>query len=96
MGRQARILVQPARPMMEVSATVYVPATAKARQITLEWNGVRVAEQAVAGEGLLTLTAPARSVGTEAGVVTVSCDATFTAPGDTRELGVVLVGAGLR
>jgi 4-amino-4-deoxy-L-arabinose transferase-like glycosyltransferase len=96
MGRQARILVQPARPMMEVSATVYVPATAKARQITLEWNGVRVAEQAVAGEGLLTLTAPARSVGTEAGVVTVSCDATFMAPGDARELGVVLVGAGLR
>jgi len=29
-------------------------------------------------------------------VLTIECDATFVAPGDTRELGVVLVEAGLR
>jgi hypothetical protein len=96
MGKQARLIVQPKAEVNEVSATVYVPGMAKARRVWLEWNGVRVAELPFAKDGLYTVSAKGVKTGMEQGVLTVECDATFVAAGDTRELGVVLVEAGLR
>lgn len=96
MGKQARLILQPKSAVNEVSATVYVPGLAKARKVWLEWNGVRVAELAFAKDGLYTVSAKGVRTGLEQGVLTVECDATFVAAGDTRELGVVLIEAGLR
>jgi len=96
MGKQARLILQPRSEVNEVSATVYVPGVAKARKVWLEWNGVRVAELSFAKDGLYTVSAKGVKTGIDQGVLTVECDATFVAAGDTRELGVVLVEAGLR
>lgn len=96
MGQQARLMVQPRAESGKASATVYVPAAAKARRIWIEWNGVKVAERSIEREGLYTVVAEGINTGWEAGVLTVACDATFVAPGDTRELGVVLIEAGLK
>lgn len=96
MGKQARLLVQPKADVNEVSATVYVPAVAKARKVWLEWNGKRVAELAFTKDGLYTVSAKGVQTGTESGVLTIECDTSFVAAGDTRELGVVLVEAGLK
>jgi len=96
MGRQARLILQPKQDVNEVSATVYVPAMAKARKVWVEWNGVRVAELSISKDGLYTVSAKGVKTGSEQGVLTVECDAVFAVPGDSRELGVVLIEAGLR
>jgi hypothetical protein len=57
---------------------------------------VRVAELAIAKDGLYTVSAKGVKTGVEQGVLTVECDAVFAVPGDSRELGVVLIEAGLR
>lgn len=96
MGRQTRLLLQPKAGEGTASATVYVPGVARARRIWLEWNGVKVAEKTIEKEGLYTVSASGVKTGLEPGVLTVACDNTFVAPGDTRELGVVLIEAGLK
>jgi len=96
MSRQARLILQPKQEVHEISATVYVPAMAKARKVWVEWNGVRVAELTIAKDGLYTVSAKGVKTGVEQGVLTVECDAVFAVPGDSRELGVVLIEAGLR
>lgn len=96
MGKQARLILQPKAPVNEVSATVYVPPMAKAKKIWVEWNGARVAVLDVPKDGLYTVSAKGVNTGMEQGVLTVECDVTFSAAGDTRELGVVLIEAGLK
>jgi len=96
MARQARLILQPQAPVNEVSATVYVPATAKARRVWIEWNGVKVADLSFGKDGLYTVSAKGVKTGPGQGVLTIECDAVFVSPGDTRELGVVLIEAGLR
>lgn len=96
MGKQARLILRPVKETNDATATVYVPPVAKARLLWLEWNGKRVGELALTKDGIYTITAKAIRTGLEQGVLTIECDATFSTSGDTRELGVVLVEAGLK
>ena len=95
-GKQARLILQPAKATNDISVTIYIPDAAKARKIRLEWNGALVAEKLYDKPGLYTLTASGIETGTSHGILTIECDATFQAPGDTRELGLILQEAGLR
>ncbi|WP_035957845.1 glycosyltransferase family 39 protein [Bryobacter aggregatus] len=95
-GQQARLILQPQKATNDLSATVYIPDIAKARKIRLEWNGKLAVEQVFDQPGLYTVTAKDLATGIADGILTIECDAVFQAPGDTRELGVILQEAGLR
>lgn len=96
MGKQARLILQSAKDTSDASATVYVPPVAKARMLWLDWNGKRVAELPLTKDGIYTISGKGIKTGMGQGVLTIECDATFSTAGDTRELGVVLVEAGLK
>ena len=84
------ILKRPAVPR-KLRAEFYLPPNAKARQVTLLLDGREVASHTYAGPGAYTLTATEPLQGT---TVEIRVDRTFTAPGDQRALGMVLIGVG--
>jgi hypothetical protein len=84
------VLKSPAVPR-KVSAEFYIPPNAKARQVTLLLDGREVASHTYAGPGAYTLTSAEPLHGS---TVEIRVDRTFTAPGDRRALGMVLIGVG--
>lgn len=96
MGREAKFLVKPARAVMDVAAVVYIADVAPAREVELEVNGKVVAKQRFEKPGLYTVEARGVEVGLGDALISVRCDKTFQAPGDTRDLGMILREAGLR
>ncbi len=95
-AKQARLILQPLKDSNEVSATVFIPDSAKARTVRLDWNGVVVVAKTFDKPGLYIVSAPGVKTGMAQGILTIECDATFQVAGDTRELGVILQEAGLR
>ena len=85
------VLKSPAVPR-KLRAEFYLPPNAKARQITLLLDGRAVASHTYQGPGAYTLTSAEPLQGT---TVEIRVDRTFTAPGDRRALGMVLIGVGL-
>ena len=84
------ILKRPAVPR-KLRAEFYLPPNAKARQVTLLLDGREVASHTYPGPGPYTLTSTEALQGT---TVEIRVDRTFTAPGDQRALGMVLIGVG--
>jgi hypothetical protein len=95
-SREAKFLVKPTRDTMDAAAVLYIPDLAPAREIELEVNGAIVARQRFPKPGLYTLEAKSVDVGAKDALVAVRADKTFQAPGDTRELGLILREVGLR
>ena len=91
MAKSAIILLKPPAAPSNLRAEFYIPPNAKARQITLLLDGRQVAQRTFPGPGLYTLTSDAAVSGESA---EVRVDQTFTAPGDQRALGMVLIGVG--
>ena len=95
MGSSAVVLLKsPAEPK-PLQATFFISEKAAARHVELLLDGKQVAAQTYSTPGLYTLATsgplqPARATAT----VEIRIDKTFTAPPDTRELGMVLAGAG--
>ena len=84
------ILKRPAVPR-KLRAEFYLPPNAKARQVTLLLDGKEVASHTYPGPGSYTLTSVEPLLGT---AVEIRVDRTFSAPGDQRALGMVLIGVG--
>src|ERR1035438_1446370 len=74
-------------------AEFYLPPNATARQVTLLLDGREVAARNYPGPGAYTLTSDEPLQGT---TVEIRVDRTFTAPGDRRALGMVLIAVGFR
>jgi hypothetical protein len=86
------ILKSPAVPKI-LRAEFYIPPNAKARHVTLLLDSREVASHTYPGPGAYTLTSAEALQGTTA---EVRVDRTFTAPGDQRPLGMVLIGVGFQ
>src|ERR1035438_9716920 len=84
------ILKRPAVPR-KLRAEFYLPPNAKARQVTLLLDGKEVASHNYPGPGAYTLVTAEPLQGT---TVEIRLDRTFTAPGDRRALGMVLIAVG--
>jgi hypothetical protein len=69
-----------------------IPDNAPARKITLLLDGRDVASQSYAAPGAYELTSPP----VRGGTLEIDVDKTFRAAGDSRDLGIVLIGAGFR
>lgn len=91
MSGDAVVLLKPPAGPRKLRAEFYVPPNARARQITLELDGREVAAKAIPGEGAYTIESAEPLTGT---TVEIHVDRTFRAPGDQRDLGVVLLGVG--
>jgi len=89
------VLKSPDGPLpLRVEFTIH--PNSKARHVRLLLDGREVAAKTYSGPGDYALvTEPLRPAG-PAAVVTIELDATFRAPGDARDLGVVLAGVGFR
>jgi hypothetical protein len=84
------ILKSPAVPR-KLRAEFYIPPNARARQVTLLLDGREVASHTYPGSGSYTLVSAEPLQGA---TVEIRVDRTFTAPGDRRPLGMVLIGIG--
>jgi hypothetical protein len=84
------ILKRPAVPR-KLRAEFYIPPNARARQVTLLLDGREVASHTYPGPGPYTLVSAEPLQGA---TVEIRVDRTFTAPGDQRPLGMVLIGVG--
>lgn len=96
-GQSAVVVLKPPASKVPLRATFYLAPQAVARRVTLELNGVTVAEATYNKTGevyTLSSSVPLNAAG-EA-TVTLAVDKTFQAPGDQRALGVVLAGIGFR
>lgn len=93
-ARDATVLLKVPDAPARLEASIFIPPNAPARHVSMSVNGATVAEKDFAGPGGYTLTATDRPAGIAS--VKLSVDKTFSAPGDQRSLGVVVVGIGYR
>ncbi|MCC6590843.1 MAG: hypothetical protein IT168_29400 [Bryobacterales bacterium] len=94
-SRIAALLKAPAKPL-PIAVTFRIVDQSPARLITLSANGETLATQSYPGPGLYTLQSqrPFAPAGSAPVTVTVVADKTFQAPGDNRELALILTGIG--
>jgi hypothetical protein len=89
------ILVLKAPPVpAPLSVTFTIPAAAPARQISILLDGRTVATQTYRSPGTYTLQSPPVQPSAASVNMEIQVDRTFTAPPDTRQLGIVLSAAG--
>jgi len=75
---------------------LYLPPQAPARRILLSLDNATVAEAALAGPGQHTIATGALKVDGASALVRIRVDQTFRAPGDQRDLGVIVTAVGFR
>ena len=92
-GAASVILVSPGAPQ-PLHADFYLPDNAPARQARLLLDGKVVLAKTLPGPGMHRIVSePVKAAG-PTGIVTLQLDKTFSAPGDARQLGVVLLDLG--
>jgi hypothetical protein len=92
-GAASVVLVSPAAPE-PLHADFYLPDNAPARQARLLLDGKVVLVKTLPGPGTHRIVSePVKGAG-PTGIVTLELDKTFSAPGDSRKLGVVLLDLG--
>ncbi len=91
----AEMIVKNPAEAKKVRAEFYISPQAAARQVRLLLDGKEVAAGSYTGDGKYTLESatPLRGTGSSA-AIELRVDRTFRVPGDQRDLGVVLIGAG--
>ncbi|MBV8903758.1 MAG: glycosyltransferase family 39 protein, partial [Acidobacteriia bacterium] len=90
----AIVVVKSPRQPAPVAANFTIPASAPARRITLLMDGHAVAFGVYRGPGAYTLRSqPVKPLGPTANIE-IQVDRTFSAPPDTRQLGIVLHAVG--
>jgi hypothetical protein len=95
MSERASVLLKTPENLASVEVVLYISPDAPARHVQLLVDGQLIAEDTFPGPGQYKLTAPFQ-LSNPTATVTVAVDKTFTAPGDRRNLGVVITGVGFR
>jgi len=94
MGGTATVILKSPGRTAPLAVSFFIPPASPARQITLVLDGRHVATQTYAAPGSYTLESmPVRPSGATA-TVEIQIDRTFTAPPDTRDLGMIVTGVG--
>jgi hypothetical protein len=90
------LLKPPATPRPVVEAVFSIPDQSPALRVTLSVDDVPVVEKTFASPGAYTLTSGPVTLRSEFPTVSITVDRVFSVPGDRRELGIVLLGAGFK
>jgi hypothetical protein len=95
MSKNGFVAVKNPSAPKKVRVMLYIPPQARARHISVLLDGREVAAQTYPSAGPYTLESSQAVQGTgESAVLEINVDRTFFAPGDRRELGIVLIGVG--
>jgi len=94
MAGTAVILVKAPEKPLPLRATFTIPAAAPARHVRILLDGRVVAEKTYTGPGTYTLESAPEGTAASSATLSIEVDRTYRAPGDSRDLGIVLTGAG--
>jgi hypothetical protein len=96
MSQTATILLKPPDQLTSVTVHFTIPDASPARQVTMAVNDHTVASGTYSGPGAYALSSPPLKPAGDSVKLTITADKTFSAPGDTRQLGIILTEAGFR
>jgi hypothetical protein len=96
MSKSAAVVLRSPASAKPVSVNFYISDQARARRVTLLLDDRELISQSYARPGAYTLTSPPLKPAGATAIVGVEVDQTFHAPGDDRDLGVVLIGVGFQ
>jgi len=97
MADRASVLLKPPAGAKLLRVDLYIPDAAPARRVSVLLDGKTVVEQAFDKPGSYAVVTPAAVTGSgDSATLTIVVDKTFSVPGDHRQLGVILSGAGWR
>jgi hypothetical protein len=91
MSQAAVVILKPPPVAKRLRTEFYIPPNAKVRRVTMLLDGREVASQSYIAPGPYQLETVSAVRGSS---VEIRVDQTFTAPGDQRVLGMILVGVG--
>ncbi len=95
MSQQATILLKVPAPLKSLDVDFFIPPDAPARRVTLLADGKVIADNTYDKPGAYRLSAPFKTDATQV-TVGLQVDATHTVPPDSRALGMIITGVGLR
>jgi 4-amino-4-deoxy-L-arabinose transferase-like glycosyltransferase len=96
MAGKAILLLKPPPVPTPVEVTLLIPAASPTRTITLLLDGREIAQANYSAPGTYTLTSPPLKPAGSSTALTILAGKTFSAPGDSRVLSVILTAAGFR
>jgi hypothetical protein len=94
-GRAVLLLKSPAAPT-PLKVRFNIPEASPARRVTLLLDSREIASQSYPAPGSYSLETPPQAANTGVSTLTITVDKVFTAPGDARELGIILAEAGFQ
>jgi hypothetical protein len=96
MSQTAAILLKPPEQPTPVTVQFTIPAVSPVRRVTLALNGHTIASQTYSAPGTYSLSSPPINPGGDSANLTITLDKSFSVPGDSRQLGIILTEAGFR
>jgi len=96
MSRSASILLKPPADPTPLTIHFTIPDSSPARQVTIALNDHTIATQTYSAPGTYSLSSPPVKPDRDTANVTITIDKSFSVPGDSRELGIILTEAGFR
>jgi hypothetical protein len=96
MSQSATILLKPPDQPTPVTVHFTIPDASPARQVTIALNDHPMASQTYPAPGTYSLSGPPSKPDGDSAKLTITVDKSFSALGDSRELGIILTDAGFQ
>ncbi len=96
MGQTATILLKPPAQPAPVTVRFFIPDSSPARQVTIALNNHAIASQTYTAPGTYSLSSAPMQPPGDSAKLTITVDKSFSAPGDIRQLGIILSDVGFR
>jgi hypothetical protein len=96
MSQTATILLKPPDQPKPLTIQFTIPASSPARQVTIAIDDRAVASQTYSAPGAYSLSSPSVKPGGDTARLTITVDRSFSVPGDSRQLGIILTNVGFR
>jgi len=96
MSRSATILLKPPAEPTPLTIHFTIPDSSPARQVTIALNDRIIAAGTYSAPGTYSLSSPPIKPDGDTANLTITIDKSFSVPGDSRELGIILTDAGFR
>jgi len=96
MSQSATILLKPPDQPTPITVHFTIPDASPARQVTIALNDHPIASQTYPAPGAYVLSGTASKPGGDSAKLTITVDKSFSATGDSRELGIILTEAGFQ
>ena len=96
MSQTATILLKPPDQPTPVTLRFYIPDGSPARQVSVALNDHPIASQTYSAPGTYVLSSPPLKPDGDSVTLTITVDKIFSAPGDSRQLGIILSEIGFK